>query len=158
MDITFQTAEGRFNLRACAVILREGAVLTMRDDRSPYSYLPGGRVALQETAQQALLRELREELGIQAEIRRPLWVNQAFFTEDVSGEKYHELCFYFLVDVENTALPGWGDSFQRQEGARLHRFTWLPLSRLREEYLYPEFIKEHIFHLPECLELMEEHK
>ena len=48
MDITFKTEEGRFNFRACAVILQKGKILAMHDERSPYYYLPGGRVQLHE--------------------------------------------------------------------------------------------------------------
>ena len=91
MDITFHTGEGRFNYRVCAIFLHQNKVLAMRDERSPYYYLPGGRVALGETAQDALQRELQEELDISARIQRPLWLNQAFFTEDVDGEFTHEL-------------------------------------------------------------------
>lgn len=58
MDSTFQTAEGRFNYSVCALFLHEQHILTMRDACSPYDSLPGGRVALHETAEQALLWEL----------------------------------------------------------------------------------------------------
>ena len=71
MDITFHTSEGRFNYRVCAIFLHQNKVLAMRDERSPYYYLPGGRVALGETAQDALQRELQEELDISARIQRP---------------------------------------------------------------------------------------
>ena len=100
MDITFKTEQGRFNYRVCAVMLHNEKILAMRDERSPYYYLPGGRVSLHETAQEAVMREVREELGVSAEIARPLWLNQSFFIEDVSGEKYHELCLYFLMDIQ----------------------------------------------------------
>lgn len=149
MDITFRTENGRFNYRVCAMILHEGKILAMHDDRSPYFYLPGGRVALHERAEDAVLRELREELGIEAKIDRPLWLNQSFFTEDVSGERYHELCIYFLMDISGTELLAKGETFTSNEGRRTHAFRWLPLERLREEYFYPLFLKEEIFHLPE---------
>lgn len=57
-----------------------------------------------EKPRTAVLRELREELGIEARIERPLWVNQAFFTEQVSRKRYHELCFYYLIDFSKTDL------------------------------------------------------
>lgn len=78
MDITFKTVEGRFNYRVCAMILHKGKILAMHDDRSPYYYLPGGRVQLHETAEAAVLREVKEELSIDAKILRPLWLNQSF--------------------------------------------------------------------------------
>ncbi len=157
MDITFQTEQGRFNYRVCAIIIHENKLLAMQDERSPYFYLPGGRVRMHETAEEALLRELKEELGIDAGIIRPLWLNQSFFIEDVNREKYHELCLYFLVHVSESNLLERGDRFTLYEGAYTHTFEWLPFERLRKEYLYPAFIKEEIFHLPETLTLrMEE--
>ena len=101
MDISFKTEEGIFNYRVCAVIVHEGKILAMHDERSPYYYLPGGRVELHETAENAVLREVREELEIEAEILRPLWLNQGFFVEDVNHRKYHEICLYFLVDISD---------------------------------------------------------
>ena len=154
MDISFPTPEGRFNYRVCAVIPQDGRLLVMKDEASPYSYLPGGRVALHEQARDALLRELREELMVTAHIVRPLWINEAFFTEEVSGERYHELCLYFLVDVSGTGLLDRGERFVTTEGGA-HRFvfSWLPFQQLRDCCLYPEFIKEEIFHLPGTLTL-----
>ena len=81
MDITFCTEQGRFNYRVCAIIINDDKLLAMHDERSPYYYLPGGRVKLHETAEEAIIRELQEELRINAKIIRPLWLNQSFFTE-----------------------------------------------------------------------------
>ncbi len=156
MDITFQTDEGNFNYRVCAVMIHDGKLLAMHDGRSPYYYLPGGRVMLHETAEQAVLREVKEELGVNAHIVRPLWLNQSFFTEDVDHEQYHELCLYFLVDIADTGLLSLGDVFSVMEGSRKNRFEWLAFERLEAEYLYPLFIKKSIFHLPDTLELRTE--
>ncbi|MCI5772287.1 MAG: NUDIX domain-containing protein [Clostridiales bacterium] len=95
MDISFKCENEKFNYRVCAVMLADEKILAMHDERSPYYYLPGGRVKMGETAEQAVLREVREELGVTPEIVRPLWLNQAFFTEDVDQLRYHELCLYF---------------------------------------------------------------
>lgn len=151
-DVSFHTRQGRFNYRVCAVMVRGGKLLAMHDEVSPYYYLPGGRVKLQERAEDALVRELREELGVETCIIRPLWLNQGFFTEEVKRERFHELCLYFLTEAEG--LPE--ESFTRREGKHTHVFEWLPLERLKDEYLYPVFIKEAVFDLPESLTLRTE--
>ena len=153
MDITFETEAGRFNYRVCAVLLDRGRILAMHDERSPYFYLPGGRVRMGERAEDAVLREVREELGIEARILRPLWLSQSFFNEDVVRVDYHELCLYFLVDASATDLLTRGDRFRGPELRHVHDFEWLPFERLKNEYFYPLFLKTEIFHLPEQLTL-----
>lgn len=156
MDITFRTGEGRFNYRECAVVVHDGRLLAMRDGVSPYFYLPGGRVKLHEAAEDALRREMREELGVEGKTVRPLWLNESFFTEDVTGERFHELCLYWLVDVSETGLLSLGDTFSRRDdnNGRINAFEWLPFGRVKSEYLYPLFIKREIDRLPDTLTLI----
>lgn len=156
MDTTFQTEQGTFNYRVCAILISEGRLLVMRDEGAPYEYLPGGRVNLHETAEDAIVREMKEELGIDAEIVRPLWLNQSFFIESVSAERYHELCLFFLVDAPKTDLARRGERFTRVEGKHTHAFAWIPFEELEGRTLYPAFIKSEIFHLPRALTLRAE--
>ena len=156
MDLTFKSETGIFNYRVCAVILHEGRLLATKDQNSPYFYLPGGRVKLHEPAENAIVREVREELDIEPKIIRPLWLNQGFFTEDVTGARFHELCLYYLVDISETDLLTRGDRFTMLENSRPHYYEWIPLSRLEREYLYPLFIKQKIFDLPEQLTVLTE--
>lgn len=156
MDISFRVQDGKFNYRACALMISEGNVLAMHDGRSPFFYLPGGRVQMGETAEHAVVREVQEELGVTPEIVRPLWLNQAFFTEDVDGLRYHELCIYFLMDISKTGLLSRGKTFSAKEGDRTLRFEWLAFERLKDEYFYPLFLKESIFALPKTFTIRTE--
>lgn len=155
-DISFRSDNEKFNYRACAMIISEGKILAMHDDRSPYFYLPGGRVSIGETAEDAVIREVREELGVSAKIDRPLWLNQAFFTEDVDNLRYHELCIYFLMDISDADLLSRGDKFTTQEGNRTHTFQWLEFDSLKDEYFYPNFLKKDIFNLPDVFTIRTE--
>lgn len=156
MDITFITGNEKFNYRVCAMIVSDGKILAMRDDRSPYYYLPGGRVAFGETAENAVIREVQEEVGVTPKILRPLWLNQAFFTEDVDHLNYHELCIYFLMDISDTDLLARGEIFTAKEGHRTHVFEWLEFDRLKDEYFYPTFLKKEIFNLPDVFTIRTE--
>lgn len=104
MDISFKSENEKFNYRVCAMIISDNTILAMHDERAPYYYLPGRRVKMGETAEHAVIREVQEESGFTTRIVRPLWMNQAFFTEDVDNLKYHELCIYFLMDITGTDL------------------------------------------------------
>ena len=156
MDITYTAENRKFNYRVCAMMIHDGKILAMQDDRSPYYYLPGGRVAMGERAEDAVIREVREELGVVTKILRPLWLNQAFFQEDVDKLHYHELCVYFLMDISETDLLSRGASFLSQEGKRTHRFEWLPFDQLESAYFYPLFLKKEIFRLPDTFTLRTE--
>ena len=148
MDITFKFEKEKFNYRVCAMMISDEKILAVHDERSPYYYLPGGRVAMGETAEHAVIREVQEELGITPKIVRPLWLNQAFFKEDVDNLNYHELCIYFLMDIADTDLLKRGETFTSKEGDRTHTFEWLEFDRLKDEYFYPLFLKKDIFNLP----------
>lgn len=149
MDLTFKCENQKFNYRVCAMMISDNKVLAMHDERSPYFYLPGGRVTMGETAEQAVIREVQEELGVTPSIIRPLWLNQAFFTEDVDHLDYHELCIYFLMDITETDLLTRGSVFTSKEGHRTHTFEWLEFNRLKNEYFYPLFLKKDIFNIPD---------
>ena len=157
-NISFQEGDHKFNYRVCGIILHEGKILATQDERSPYYYLPGGRVKMGETAEQAILREYSEELNITPEIIRPLWLNQAFFTEDVDKLQYHELCLYFLLSGEGTGLFKMGEQFTLKERHHTHRFVWMPLEQLEKEYFYPLFLKKEVFHLPDSFTIRTEYE
>lgn len=148
MDISFKINDEKFNYRVCAIMIDNDKILAMHDERSPYYYLPGGRVMIGETVEQAVIREIEEELGITPKISRPLWLNQAFFKEDVDGLNYHELCIYFLMNITDTNLLSKGNKFTLQERDHTHNFEWIEFSQLENEYFYPLFLKKEIYNLP----------
>lgn len=156
MDISFKIDNEKYNYRACAIILNNDTILVMHDERSPYAYLPGGRVKMGETAEHAVVREVQEELGITSKIIRPLWLNQAFFKEAVDHLHYHELCIYFLMDISESGLLAKGERFTLTKGKHVHTFEWLAFEKLKDAYFYPLFLKEDIFHLPECFTIRTE--
>lgn len=106
-------------LVAVGVIYRSGQVLVgqrRKTDRHPLKWeFPGGKVEWGESPQQALIRELREELQIEAQVGREL----ARYEYDYpSGSRVHLL--FFAVN-----------RFTGEPRARVfERIDWTPLSEL----------------------------
>lgn len=152
MDISFKSAEGAFNYRAAAIIVHNGKLLTLRDEGIPHDYLPGGRVHLGEPAEDALARELREELDIALPPHRLVFMAESFFT--LNGARYHEMCLYHLMDAPPELLAR-GDAFTRVESEReIHHFRWVEFEALRDLSFFPIFLKERIFSLPDTPEFI----
>ena len=87
--------QGRLNLRAAAIVLREGHVLVHQGNGENHWTLPGGRVELFEPSSTALQRELEEELAETTTIGPLRFLVESFFSHE--GHRFHELGFYYAV-------------------------------------------------------------
>lgn len=142
MDLTLDTAQGKLNVRVAAVIVNDGKILIESNPRADYSVLPGGRVKFCESAEDAIKRELTEELGGEPQIIRPLYVHQNFF--DMDGEPFHELCFLFLAKADEEIC-------KRQSfcgGDNLSKYSWIDVCELKNISFYPKFLQNTITNLP----------
>lgn len=133
MDIKFTVGQQRFNHRAVAVIVKEGHLLIHRNVRDDFWALPGGRIRLMESGAEAVIREIKEELGLAAEVSRFLSVHENFFTYDEIS--FHEVGFYYEVTVlhEMTVMT---EEFFGVEGQEL-MYRFIPLEELSTVTLYP---------------------
>ena len=137
-----------FNFRTAAIIVQNGKLLVTKDDSTEHYYLPGGRVTMREKAEDALTRELKEELGVTVVPERAVWIAQSFFTPTGKKQRYHELCTYFTVDASGTDLITRGDRFDSPNEPSVH-FAWFPFDELPYIDLRPAFLKTEVQNLPE---------
>lgn len=154
-DISFQTADGKFNYRVAMILLYENQLLVMKDKGSLYYYVPGGRVHMQEDAQHAICREMMEELNLPIHVIRPLWFVQSYFQEDVSKQRFHEISLFYLVKPVNIEMLCYKHDFEMKDNTGvLHEYHWVPLAHINEIKLYPKFISEKIHNLPKYMEVI----
>ncbi|MCZ8534072.1 NUDIX hydrolase [Psychrobacillus psychrodurans] len=147
MDISFNTTEGRFNYRVAGLIVKDNKLLIMQDKGQPYFYVPGGRIKMNEKSEDAVKREIQEELGVEVNVNRMLWINENFFKEETSEEQFHEVCFFYLVELkENEDLKG--NEFVVDEEGKIHTYYWKTLDEIKYINLYPLFLRERIVDLP----------
>ena len=154
MDLTFKTQQGRFNYRVGAIIIQEGKVLMVKNSDAPYYYSVGGRVKMGESCEEAMLREIEEELGVSAKIERPVFFNESFFTEEFCGEKFHEVAIYFSVKLPENCGPLTCQSVT--ENGSTESLHWLEIEKLHEVEAYPLFFAEELLNLPESMKYLVE--
>ena len=141
MDCTFLTDEGKFNFRVGALIKNGSKVLMARNpnEQREFYYSVGGRVKFGESAEQAVLREVKEETGIDCEVQRLAAVHENFFTDD-DGVPFHEISFFFLLKP-NEALLSIPNGHKTTNGPDSEYLVWIDLNACDGITLYPEFYK-----------------
>ncbi|PFS14348.1 DNA mismatch repair protein MutT [Bacillus cereus] len=141
MDLTFKVEETCFNYRVGAICKHDNKILHLQDEGEEYWYVPGGRVKMLENSEDALKRELAEELGVPIEVKRLIWSVENFFT--LSERKFHEISFYYEVELHELPANG-ADQYILEEEGRRYLFMWVPVEELDAYNLQPAFIKDKV--------------
>jgi ADP-ribose pyrophosphatase YjhB (NUDIX family) len=164
--LSFNTPHGQFNYRVAAVILRDASTLSPASGDGtaaraevllqvigdqPYWCLPGGRVDFGESAEEAMRREIIEELGLEPRIERPLWVVENLYQQ--GGTRYHEASLYYLAALprdcpETAATSPW--KTVETDGIPLLN-QWHPIDTLESVNLVPSFLRTRLCSLPGTL-------
>ena len=97
--ISYEQKEKKFNFRVGGILESPDRkkVLIHRLSNFNFWLLPGGRVEMLEDTENAILREIQEELGVTSEIDRLVSITESFF--DMKDKTYHELGFNYLLIV-----------------------------------------------------------
>ena len=83
---------------ARGVCVIDGKVLLCYPKDRSYSYLPGGHIEFGETGREALVREMKEETGLDATAGELLGVVESSFMQ--KGEKHCEINLIYAMKVE----------------------------------------------------------
>ena len=141
-------ANARFTYRVAGIVLNGDQILLQGAEQDDFWALPGGRIRLLETAEDALRREMREELSVVIQVERLIWVVENFFHHD--GEAYHELGLYFLMTfAEDPHLYRQREAFSGDEDGLKLIFKWHRLDELTQTPLYPSFLQTALNDLPQ---------
>lgn len=126
-----------------ALVMREGLLLMVRVRATGEWFLPGGGVEPGESVEEALVREVQEEAGIDVVVKEFFCFRENFFYYDPAKRAFHGLCFFYVCEPVSTEPLPELEGHDPDEGDP----AWLDISTLRDdEYhgLACEVVKEYL--------------
>ena len=112
---------------ARGVAIADGKILLCRAKGGSSTYLPGGHIEFGETGREALVREIREEMGVASTTGRFRGVVENSFLQH--GKPHAEINLVYELKFER--LP---EAVAKEDWIE---FVWWPLERLGEANLLP---------------------
>ncbi|MDO8603830.1 MAG: NUDIX domain-containing protein [bacterium] len=119
---------------ARGVIEEDGKFLLCRGKGRENYFFPGGHIEDGESAGDALVREIEEELGEKSEVKRFLGASENKY--EYKGATTHEINLVFEV-----ALINKGDCISKEEHLE---FVWLTRDELRDAVVFPVSLRDAI--------------
>ena len=120
-----------FGVRATALIVQNHKLLVTKDKGKYYTI--GGAIQVNESTEDAVVREVREELGVKAQAGPLAFVVENHFEQ--AGIHYHNIEFHYLVDLLEDA------PLVMQEDTKQLPCRWIALDDLHTVDLKPAFLK-----------------
>lgn len=107
-----------------------GLLLLAQKRGAKHTFLPGGHISFGESAEEALIREIKEELGKSSRIIHFLGAVEHGWKSE--GARHHELNLLFRVEIEGMDPKNPPSSMEDHI-----RFLWQPIENLVEVNLQP---------------------
>ena len=141
-DMCVPCDDGILNIRVGAIIMKDGKILMVGNERSNYLYSVGGRIKFGETTDEAIVREVYEETGVKMEIDRLGFVHENYFYGDAPtnlDKLIYEISFFFYMKVPEDFTPV-SDSFTEDNSREF--LKWI--SPNEDIKIFPEFFKTEL--------------
>ncbi len=108
------------------VIVKDGKVLLSRDSKS-YDY-PGGKIELGESLEQALVREVKEETGLDVKPQKLIYCGSSFFKHPYSGDFFQSILIYYTCEITGGEISL--DYLDTVEIGVLQKPEWIDLDKV----------------------------
>ena len=120
---------------ARGVCVIDGKVLLCYPKDRSYAYLPGGHIEFGETGREALVREMKEETGLEATAGGLLGVVESQFVQ--KGERHCEINLIYEMKVEKLKV----EKLKSMEDWIC--FDWVSCDKINDVNLLPPEMKSY---------------
>lgn len=141
MDLKIKTEKEEFHVRTCGVIKQEDKFLIMRVNETPYYHIPGGHIEIGEDSREALIREIKEEIGCDVKEANLFAIQENFWSKN--NRKCHGIEFYYIIKPEQILKSKNYEKIEIDKGEeKLLKFRWATSEELKNIDLRPSNIKD----------------
>jgi len=148
MDLQFKTYEGMFNCRVVGICIKDNKVLLSKLRTDEYWTFIGGKAMFGESTEEAVIRECKEELGVDIKIERLLTIAENFF--EINEKKWHQYIFFYLIKDENNYFE-----FSKEEHEILDNkevvYQWFDIEDFKMMNIKPNCAQSIVLDLPSKL-------
>ena len=141
MDLKIKNESEEFHCRTCGIIKQNEMFLIMRVNKTDYYHIPGGHVELGETSKNAVIREIKEEIGCGVKEANLFAIQENFWIR--KGKKCHGIEFYYIIEPDVHLDQINHEKIENDKGEeKLLEFKWVTVDELENIDLRPANIKE----------------
>lgn len=141
-DLLFKTNDFIFSYRVAGLIRNGDKILLQKPLNDKGYSLIGGHVTLNETTEDAIKREISEELHTEISVDRLFAIGEIFFHWD--NKPCHQISLYYNVSLKNEKsipMDGLFKGYDEIGNKKINiDFCWISLSDLHNIDIYPKEI------------------
>lgn len=142
MDVSVMINNTKFNYRVATLIKNNNKILLHKSKEDDFYAIPGGRIMIGETSENALKREFVEEIGAKITIKDYLGTVENFF--EYNGKKYHEVMIVYESNFDSDSHFYKKERIRGLEKDGKIEFVWKTIDEIKQLDLRPLFLKENI--------------
>ena len=122
---------------ARGICVKDGHILVCRNRKVGNFYFPGGHIEFGETGAEALVREVREEMGVESSAKEFLGCCEHRF--DQHGKPHAEINLVYVLDIGSLAPDAPTPSCEDWIA-----FEWLPVEELASSAVEPAVLRNRV--------------
>ena len=140
MDLKIKAEEKEFHGRSCGIIKQKNSFLIMRVNSTSYYHIPGGHIEIGEDSKQAVIREIKEEIGCDVQETDLFAIQENFWKKN--NKKCHGIEFYYIIKPKYELEMKDYQRIENDKGEeKLLDFKWVTTNELEDIDLRPSNIR-----------------
>lgn len=142
LDLSTMLGDIKLNIRVGVILEYNNKILVEKNKTVDFGVITGGRVKTLESGTETIIREAKEELGIDLSNEKLELISfiENFF--DFDNKSYHEL--YFVYKVELSSDYEITDGFENIDNND-SKFYWYTKEEFKQQNILPAILKEIIY-------------